>query len=178
MQRVFFEGGVSIHAMIGRPPRTGSSLRKIFMRFRIFFFLMAALAVPVSLPAKPSNGLGMWVWSHSAFSTHDSRMKLIKFCIDHGIIHIDVHVKMSSNGKNPTLKDADAFRDLILLAGQHQITTAAQRGGPRMFFAEKHPQTFHELQAIIDFSNTLPVDTLFKGIKYDVEPYLTKEWKD
>jgi hypothetical protein len=147
------------------------------MRFRIFLFLMAALSVPVSLPAKPTNGLGMWVWSASAFSTQNSRHRLVKFCIDHGITHLDVHVKMSSKAKTTALKDADAFKDLILLAGEHQITTAALRGAPRMFFAEKHPQTLQELQAIIDFSKTLPGDALFKGIKYDVEPYLTKEWK-
>ncbi len=119
----------------------------------------------------------MWVWSNSAFSTPDARRKLIKFCVDHRIIHLDVHIKMSSKGKPPALKDADAFKDLILLAGQNQITTAALRGDPRMFFAEKHQQTLQELQAIVDFSKKLPGDALFKGIKYDVEPYLTKEWK-
>ena len=148
------------------------------MRFRIFFLLVAALAIPTSLTAKPTSGLGMWVWSSSAFSTQDARQKLVKFCVDHGIIHLDVHIKMSSKGKRPTLKDGEAFKDLILLAGQHQITISALRGDPRMFFSEKHEQTLHELQAIIDFSNTLPVDALFKGIKYDVEPYLTKEWKE
>jgi len=147
------------------------------MPFRIFLFLLAALAVPVSLPAKPTDGLGMWVWSNSAFSTQNSRHRLVKFCLDHSIIHLDVHVKMSSKDKTPTLKDADAFKKLVLLAGQQQITTAALRGDPRMFFAEKHPQTLRELQAIIDFSSTLPGHALFQGIKYDVEPYLTKEWR-
>jgi hypothetical protein len=147
------------------------------MGFRIFFFLMAALAIPVSLPAQTNDGLGMWVWSYSAFSTEDSRQRLVKFCVDHGITHLDVHVEMISKGPTPTLKDADAFKDLISLAGQHQITTSALRGDPRMFFAEKHEQTLHELQAMIDFSKNLAGDALFKGIKYDVEPYLTKEWK-
>ena len=148
------------------------------MGLRFFFFLMAALALPMSLHAEPFNGLGMWVWSTSAFSTQDGREKLVKFCVEHGIIHLDVHIKMTSNGKKPILKDAEAFKDLILLAGGHKITIAALRGDPRMFFSEKHEQTLLELQAIIDFSNTLPVDALFKGIKYDVEPYQTKEWKE
>jgi hypothetical protein len=75
------------------------------------------------------------------------------------------------------LKDAEAFKDLILLAGQHKITTAALRGNPKMFFSENHERTLQELRAIVAFSETLPQDTLFKGIKYDVEPYCTKEWK-
>jgi len=51
------------------------------------------------------------------------------------------------------------------------------RGNPKMFFSENHERTLRELRAIVAFSETLPEDTLFKGIKYDVEPYCTKEWK-
>jgi hypothetical protein len=84
---------------------------------------------------------------------------------------------MAHDSSKPILKDAEAFKALITLAGQHNITIAALRGNPRMFFSENHERTLRELQAIIAFSETLPEDTLFKGIKYDVEPYCTKEWK-
>ena len=33
------------------------------------------------------------------------------------------------------------------------------------------------MRAIIAFSETLPGDAQFKGIKYDVEPYCAKDWK-
>ena len=84
---------------------------------------------------------------------------------------------MAHDSIRPVVKNAEAFRDLIALAGQHNITIAALRGNPKMFFSENHGRTLRELQAIIAFSQTLPEDTLFKGIKYDVEPYCTKEWK-
>jgi hypothetical protein len=65
----------------------------------------------------------------------------------------------------------------MVLAGRKNITTSLLRGDPRMFFFPKHGQTLEELRAIMAFSQTVPKEALLKGIKYDVEPYLTKEWK-
>jgi len=65
----------------------------------------------------------------------------------------------------------------MVLAGQKNITTSILRGDPRMFFSQKHGQTIEELRAITAFSQTIPKEALLKEIKYDVEPYATKEWK-
>ena len=145
----------------------------------IFCVLLLAviLAVPVTLNAQGTDGLGMWVWSNSAFSTQESREKLVQFCLQHHISHLDVHVEMSWDGKKPILQNPGALRDLFVLAGQKNITTSILRGDPRMFLFQKHGQTLEELRAIITFSQTMPKEALLKGIKYDVEPYATKEWK-
>jgi hypothetical protein len=143
----------------------------------IISLLTTVLAIPISLNAEPTKSLGMWVWSNSSFSTKEARQKLVQFCLKHHITHLDVHTKISHGSNKPVLQDAEAFKELILLTGQNNITTAALRGNPKMFFSENHERTLRELQAIIAFSETLPRDTLFKGIKYDVEPYCTKEWK-
>jgi hypothetical protein len=143
----------------------------------IIFLLAIALALPMSLWAAPAKGIGMWVWSESSFSTNEARQQLVQFCVKHSISHLDIHIQMTRDDEIPILPAAEAFKDLILLAGQHNITTAALRGNPKMFFSQNHEQTLRELRAIIDFSETLPKDNLFKGIKYDVEPYRTEEWK-
>jgi len=143
----------------------------------IIFFLAIALALPMSLWAAPAKGIGMWVWSESSFSTNEARQRLVQFCVKRHISHLDIHIQMTRDDGIPVLPAAEAFKELILLAGQHNITTAALRGNPKMFFSQNHAQTLSELRAIIDFSATLPKDHWFKGIKYDVEPYLTKEWK-
>ena len=119
----------------------------------------------------------MWVWSRSAFSTQEARQRLIRFCLKRDIHHLDVYTRISPDLDQPTLQDAETFRELIVAAGKHQITIASLRGNPKMFFPENQEQTLRELRAIIAFSKTLPEDALFKGIKYDVEPYCTKEWK-
>jgi hypothetical protein len=143
----------------------------------IIWLLVSSLGLPLSLNAGERKSLGMWVWSSSSFLTQEAREQLIQFCVKHRITYLDVHVKMTDASINPVLKNAEAFKDLIALAGQHNITVAALRGNPKMFFSENHERTLRELRAIVAFSETLPENTLFKGIKYDVEPYCTKEWK-
>ncbi|MFB3885326.1 MAG: hypothetical protein ACE144_08850 [Thermodesulfobacteriota bacterium] len=133
--------------------------------------------MPPALNAEPRKGLGMWVWSNTSFLTEGARLQLVQFCIKHRIGHLDVHAKMRPDSTRVVLKDAEAFKALIALAGQHKITTAALRGNPKMFFSENHERTLQELRAIVAFGETLPQDTLFRGIKYDVEPYCTREWK-
>jgi len=147
------------------------------MRIFVMLLLVATVGMPVSLNAKQRKGLGMWVWSNSSFLTQESRQQLVQFCVKHRITHLDVHTEMTHDSGKAILKDAEAFKDLIVLAGQHNITIAALRGHPKMFFSENHERTMEELRAIVAFSKTLPQDTLFKGIKYDVEPHCTEEWK-
>ena len=161
-------------------PHVGIQLRSVLeapMPIFIIWLLIATLGMPLSLNAEQRKGLGMWVWSNSSFLTEEARLQLVQFCVKHHITHLDVHTKMTHDSSKPILKDAEAFKALIALAGQHNITTAALRGNPKMFFSENHERTLRELRAIVAFSETLPQDTLFKGIKYDVEPYCTKEWK-
>ncbi len=46
-----------------------------------------------------------------------------------------------------------------------------------MFFRRNHERTLDDLRAIIAFDNRLPSTAHLAGVKYDVEPYGTKEWK-
>jgi len=146
------------------------------LRYTIFI-LFLIIAVPISLNAAPAKGIGIWVWSEAAFLTKEARQNLIQYCAKHQISHLDIHIRFTRHNGIPSLKDAGNIKDLILLAGQNNITTAALRGNPKMFFSDNHEQTLRELRAIIAFGKTLPEGNLFKGVKYDVEPYLTKEWK-
>lgn len=153
-------------------------MRKNRTRILIMIWLLgSSLAVPLSLNAEQRKGLGMWVWLSSSFSTLEARQQLVTFCVKNHITHLDVHVTMKHGSIEPVLKDPEAFKDLIALAGQHNITTAALRGNPKMFFSENHERTLRELRAVIAFGKSLPQKTQFKGIKYDVEPYCTQKWK-
>lgn len=147
------------------------------MRIFPVFLLATILAAPVTLNAQGTDGLGMWVWSNSSFSTQESREKLVQFCLQHQIGHLDVHVEISWDSKKPVLQNPGALKDLMVQTGQKNITTSILRGDPRMFFSQKHGQTLEELRAIMAFSQTMPKEALLKGIKYDVEPYATKKWK-
>ncbi len=140
------------------------------MQIFSFLLLVTILAGPVTLNAQDTDGLGMWVWSHSSFSTQESREELVQFCLQNQIRHLDVHTEISWDGLKPILRDPGALRDLLVRAGQKKITTAIVRGEPRMFFSDKHEQTLEELRAIMNFSQTVPREAQLMGIKYDVEP--------
>ena len=147
------------------------------MLFFPLFLMIAVLAVPFPLKAENTDGLGMWVWSYSSFSNQQSREGLVSFCSQHQITHLDIHVEISWDEHPPSLKNPEALKELLVLAGRKKITVSLLRGDPRMFFAQKHKQTLEELRAILAFSRTLPKEALLKAIKYDVEPYLTGEWR-
>ncbi len=140
-------------------------------------WLALVFAFPSGLQAESTDGLGTWVWSSSALRTEEARQELVEFCLRHRIGHLDVHSKMNWEREIPELEAPGALRDFILLAGNSRITTAVVRGDPRMFFLSNHERARKELRAIIAFSRTLPPEALFKGVKYDVEPYSTAEWK-
>jgi hypothetical protein len=153
-------------------------IQEISMLILFLFLLPLALSCPPALNAENTDALGMWVWSGSSYSTEAARQDLVRFCLRHGIRHLDVHGNLVWAGEGPTLEDPHALRELIVLAGENRITTAIVRGEPRMFFLQNHDRTVSELRAILAFTRTLPPGTRFKGIKYDVEPYGTKEWKE
>jgi hypothetical protein len=143
----------------------------------ILFFLGFLFVSPPGVRGESVDGLGTWVWSASALATEEARQELVEFCRENCISHVDVHAKMSWDGETPALQAPAPLRDFILLAGGRQISTAIVRGDPRMFFLANHERARKELRAIISFSRTLPPGALLKGVKYDVEPYSTTEWK-
>ena len=130
--------------------------------------------VPWGRPHKRSRHVGLVKF---IFFNGRSEAATYPFLRKAQVSHLDILLNISGDKEKPVLQDAEALRGLILLAGRHGITTAALRGSPKMFFSENHEQALRELRAIIAFYDTLPAGNLFKGIKYDVEPYLTEEWK-
>ncbi len=166
----------------GQPPgpQTACRHRRKRTQIAVTVWLAVILAFPLSLHAGSVGhpaGFGTWVWSKPFFATEKGRQRLVRFCVKNGISHLDVQFTFHGVNPNRRLQDEEALRDLVALTGRHNITMAALLGNPRMFFSQNHEQSLRELSAIIAFGKSLPEKSLFKGIKYDVEPYLTQEWK-
>ena len=75
------------------------------------------------------------------------------------------------------LLNAEALRNFIIKAADHGISVNALRGDKAMFFARNHERTMAAVQTIVAFNETLPNGKKLLGIKFDVEPYGSKEWK-
>lgn len=122
-------------------------------------------------------GLGMWVWPQTAFDTAVAREKLLTFCAKEGITHFDQHISIEKGSSDPSVENADALAMLVVAARKQGVTVNALRGSGDMFFADNHEQTLRELRALIAFDKRLPAEARLSGVKYDVEPYSTEEWK-
>ncbi len=133
--------------------------------------IAAILLLPGWLSAQ--SGLGMWSWSEEGFATEGARMEMLDYCGREGISHIDQHVGIRA-GK---LQNGEALTALVAEAAKRNITVNALRGDKEMFFAKNHTRTMEDLEILVAFNQSLPQHARFAGIKFDVEPYLTPEWK-
>lgn len=144
----------------------------------IKFFVSIAIAALFQggcLTAKPS--LGMWVWTQNAFGSEVERQKLCTFCSAENITHLDLSIKIQTAKGKRSVKNKEALKDFISRASQYRITINALKGDPRMFFERNHETVISELRTLLAFNESLPLASRLSGIKYDVEPYLTEEWR-
>ena len=147
---------------------------------------MLAVGLLVAAPggrgqgATPAKGKisGMWVWSDDSYRTAEQRARLIQFCREHQFNHIDVSVEVRKAGGGLAVADPEELTDLLARAAAAEISVSALRGSQRMFGETNWERTLGELQAVIDFNNRLPVKARLAGVKYDVEPHTTSEWRE
>ncbi len=117
--------------------------------------------------------LGMWVWKQIHLESDEACGELLDFCEREDITHIDQHLSI----KKGMLLNEEALRDFIIKAANRGITVNALRGDKAMFFAINHDRTMAAVKTIVAFNETLPNGKKLLGIKFDVEPYGSQEWK-
>jgi hypothetical protein len=115
----------------------------------------------------------MWVWKQIHLESEEARGELLDFCEREEITHIDQHVSI----KKGILLNAESLRNFIIKAADRGITVNALRGDKAMFFASNHERTMSAVKTIVAFNETLPDGKELLGIKFDVEPYGSQEWK-
>ncbi|NKB23996.1 MAG: hypothetical protein GKR87_06395 [Kiritimatiellae bacterium] len=138
------------------------------------------LALPITVSAaeeKTQPDLGMWSWFQSAFITDTARKDILDFCIREGISHIDQHISIKKRKKSYFIENAEELKKLIIDAGKRNISVNVLRGNKHMFFEPLHSKVLEQLATVIEFDQQLPKKVHLSGIKYDVEPYLTTQWK-
>jgi hypothetical protein len=138
------------------------------------------LVLPIAVfegEEKPQLGLGMWAWSQSTFTADAARKDMLDFCIREGIRHIDQHVSIRKQQESYRIQNAEALSEFIIDAAKRNISVNTLRGERDMFFEANHNSAIKQLAAIIEFDRQLPEKARLAGIKYDVEPYLTMQWK-
>ena len=170
--------GFSFHGLLNKSLLLIESLVGLYLNMVMIRSLFAALSLMIAgsfcVANESRSDLGMWAWKQAHFDRPESRVIMFDFCEREGITHIDQHVSI----RNGAIANADAFRQFIIEAAERGITVNALRGDKKMFFAENHMRTMSAIEAIVAFNQALPEGAKLLGIKFDVEPYLTAEWKE
>ncbi|MDF1657611.1 MAG: hypothetical protein P1U58_08355 [Verrucomicrobiales bacterium] len=147
-------------------------MRRQILLLILFSSQLAGIAKNAS-----ATDLGIWSWSQANFATPEARDKMLSFCVAEGISHIDQHVSITRTEEGYRLRNADALKQLLIASDAEDISINALRGERNMFFQENHDRAYAQLEAILAFNRDLPEGSRLAGIKYDVEPYLTDEWR-
>ena len=148
------------------------------MKKIIFLLFLCSSAVLCNAAQSQNIKLGIWVWSQKAYKTATEREKLLSFCADEKISHLDQYFKFKKSASGLSLENAEALKNLIIEAHEQGVTVNALQGDRALFFEKNHEKALNALRSIIAFDKQLPEGVHLSGVKYDVEPYLTKEWKE
>jgi len=125
------------------------------------------------------SSVGLWVWDSQSIKTHDEQDRLLAFCERYGIdrLSVQVHIEPGSAKRGqPKLMFADPLRRLIVEAKSKGIRVEALDGAPEMAMPENRSTVLAILDEVMAFNQTLPPDTGFVSMHYDIEPYLLPQW--
>jgi len=150
------------------------------IRTALLFLALFSGSVPACFAEEspPLPSLGMWSWKQEAFLTAESRKEMLDFCEKENIRHIDQHISIrKGESESCTVVNEELLTVLISEASTRNITINALRGDKAMFFEENHPRILEQMKALLRFNNQLPEGSKLAGIKFDVEPYLSPEWR-
>ena len=146
----------------------------LFFPLALAITLVCAVSNQSCIAAVP---LGIWSWNQDCLMTKSARSELLGFCKKEGISHIDQHVSMERKDGHLHLVNANKIALLVQEAAAMDITVSALRGDQKMFIAKSHDARLQEITALVEWNRQLPNGLSLLGIKYDVEPYLTDQWK-
>lgn len=150
--------------------------------FMAWFGLMAtvSMAEPAAMdkPPIPAQGIqGLWVWSSEEFATSKAQEELLGFSKANGINRLLVQIHFVKDAQPPRLRYPQEIADLVAKAAEMGIGVEALDGAPLMASAINQPRTLAELDAILDWNRSLPEKARLRGMHYDIEPYISAEWR-
>lgn len=98
------------------------------MKESLILLLLFVGAALCDAEEKQKFGLGMWVWPQKAFDTAEARDKLLAFCDEEGITHLDQHVGIKKSASGPSLQNAEALAKLVVAARKQGVTVSGLQG--------------------------------------------------
>lgn len=126
----------------------------------------------------PGTDIGMWVWRKQYVDDAQEREKLIQFCEKFGITRLFVQVRFDEVDGGYEFANVEAWNSLLTAANAANIKVDALDGEGSMGFDENRADTIKRLEAVLAFNQNQPAGAKLSGFHYDIEPYVTKRWKN
>lgn len=148
----------------------------------VWCFLLTCMAM-CAMPQNASASepiVGMWVWKDHWINTDAEQDRLIAFCQEHEInrLLLNVHYNWSeSEPPSPSIRYPRELARLLALARDAGIKIEALDSS-RTIGPEDQAQLMAKLDALLIFNATMPGDARFVGVHYDIEPQVTKAFKE
>lgn len=151
---------------------------------------IVAMAVTMGTPAQGASepvqkeaaqmpkDVGLWVWPRNVVKDTAERDALLAFCEKHGITRLLVQVHFDKEASPPQLAYPAEVQDLLSKAAAKGIAVEALDGAPEMGLETNRAKTLSYLDAVLKFHQQQPKGKGFAGIHYDIEPHLSKRWRD
>jgi hypothetical protein len=153
---------------------------------------------PATMPAeahRPDPKIeGLWVWKSKYISDLAEQDKLLAFCQRQGFNRLLVQIPWkpgtaqivhpkpgeeppTGTALHPEISYRTEFARLISEASKHHIAVEALDGDSWMGDKVHRAETLATVDALIDFNKSVPPDSRFSGIHWDIEPYTRPDWK-
>jgi len=126
----------------------------------------------------PAPDIGLWVWPRGVIQNVAERDALLEFCKKNGVTRLLVQIHFDKTVNPPQLAYPDEMRDLLTKARKMGIVVEALDGAPEMGLEVERTKTLVYLDTVLAFNKELPKGEGFAGIHYDIEPHLSKRWRD
>jgi len=112
-----------------------------------------------------------WLWDISlAMAGYSARDEYLKFCKANRVNKIYLWWPLAPNFAQ--------YKSFVYDMGRNGIEVYACIGSAYMYDPDNYSQIQARLNAIQSYQDSGNVDTMFKGIMFDIEPHTLDEWKD
>jgi len=124
------------------------------------------LDAPNGTDRKTDNAIWLWT-TKEAFDQN-----LVKNIKDDRIRTIYLQLSVAEG----VVQDKTALSAMLIAMKSEGIDVVPVEGDPRMVLPDGRKHALQRLEAIAEFSRSLPEDLRFRTIQYDIEPYLLDEF--
>lgn len=141
--------------------------------------VMGPLDRAVSHPPTPP-ATAMWAWHVRNYLAEPEQWEaLIEFSLQEGItdVFLQVDAPRDSATNRNVIREPDTIRVFLRDAQAVGIRVHALDGDPRYAFRPGHDEVLGIVDAVLDYNEAVDREERFAGIRMDVEPYTTREWR-